>query len=193
MEIRDFMIYEIKGRIRGRYPIFQKHQVCLLARLPLSQWNNGSDTFAKTKIEIIIKLQVLETEYSGSVESIPCLLMGWPLKSPDHQQAWYWLWQHAVSTSHTELTGWKQNCHIKQSYWNLDTCCCTFVQWGLIYVGWLVERYQYSYLYIICSHYSKLKRASIFHWKHICARTHLCMCLCVCLRVSKAILRWFLK
>ena len=36
---------------------------------------------------------MLETEYSGFPGSIPCLLMPWILKSPEHQKAWYWLFR----------------------------------------------------------------------------------------------------
>ena len=39
----------------------------------------------------ILTLLLLEMEYSGFWGSISCLLMPWLLKSPEHQQAWYWL------------------------------------------------------------------------------------------------------
>ena len=38
-----------------------------------------------------LTLLILVTEYSSCGGSIPCLLMPWLLKSPEHQQAWYWL------------------------------------------------------------------------------------------------------
>ena len=40
-------------------------------------------------IETILTLLMLETEYTGFRGSVPCLLMPWLLKSPEHQQAWY--------------------------------------------------------------------------------------------------------
>ena len=39
----------------------------------------------------ILTLLMLEMEYSGLVGSVPYLLIPWLLKSPEHQQAWYWL------------------------------------------------------------------------------------------------------
>ena len=39
---------------------------------------------------VILALLMLETEYSV-FWTIPCLLMPWLLKSPEHQQAWYFL------------------------------------------------------------------------------------------------------
>ena len=45
-------------------------------------------TFPFKKIHLLI----LETENSCFAwGSIPCLLMHWLLKSPDHQSSWYWL------------------------------------------------------------------------------------------------------
>ena len=39
----------------------------------------------------MLTLLVQETEYFGFEGSMPCLLMHWLLKSPEHQQTWYWL------------------------------------------------------------------------------------------------------
>ena len=49
----------------------------------------------KKMLRFIITFSILTLsmlmEYSGSVGSIPCLLMPWLLKWPEHQQARYWL------------------------------------------------------------------------------------------------------
>ena len=45
-------------------------------------------------------IAVLGLEYSGTIRSIPLLLMPWLLVSPGHQQPWYWLYKNNGSGFH---------------------------------------------------------------------------------------------